>query len=363
MGDQNPQNRANRRATAAWADAVLRPTPTPIVILAVIPVLVTAMALSTAFLLPAGASAGDPAWKDAPVVPVINGRTSSRLRHDVKVGRELGLRARVFAKVGDSNTEATPVLYGLACEKARLAGRRHLADVINRYSRVRVANGNPMPGCRPWNSFSRRSAAVKSGSFSDWSLRTVSELPDSGYYAAPEECDPDETPLTCELRILRPRYVFVMTGSNDIGLDYLSGVQPGTLIGTRLGPMIKAIRAAGSVPVLSTIPPIPKGPIGWEAAVKTSEGIWRLARRRHVPLVNLWRALTGPGMINSGIDVGDLHLSVFRETGETPILTPGPTTYRDSVDFRPEALRYGANKRNLIWLKTLRKLDRVVRTS
>ena len=122
--------------------------------------------------------------------------------------------------------------------------------MIDRYSRIRVANEDPMAGCRPWNSFSRRSAAVQSGSFSNWSLRTVSELPNSGYYAAPEQCDPDETPLTCELRIMRPRYVFVMTGSNDIRLDYFSGTQPGSQIGARLGPMIKMIRERGSTPVL-----------------------------------------------------------------------------------------------------------------
>lgn len=38
---------------------------------------------------------------------------------------------------------------------------------------------------------------------------------------------------------------------------------------------------------------------------------------------------------------------------------PGTSTFADSVDFTPAGLRYGANRRNLIWLKTLARLDRV----
>ena len=321
---------------------------------------ILALLMALGLAQPAGAADSKPTWLDAPVVPDLGGRVESRFLRDVSRGRKLGLRARVFAKVGDSNTEMVPVMYGLACERARLAGRRSLAKVIDRYSRIRVENRRPMKGCRPWNSFSRRSAAVGSGSFSDWSLRKVSELPDSGYYPAPSDCEPDETPLSCELRVMRPRYVFVMTGSNDIGIDFRFGNEPGFLIGARLGPVISEIRAAGSVPVLSTIPPIPKGPIGWQASMATNEEIWRLARQMQVPLINLWRGLTAPGMINSGIEPAGRHLGVFRNKGDSPILAPHPTTYRDSVNFRPRALRYGANKRNLIWLKTLRRLDRIV---
>ena len=267
------QKRGDQGAARVWSAAVRWldiPGPgTTGIVLAALAVLVVTLAAAP----DAPAADTRAAWLRAPVVPDLGGRTKQQFLRDVERGRRLKVRSRVFAKVGDSNTEATPVLYGLACEKARLAGRHFLSDVIDRYSRIRVANEDPMAGCRPWNSFSRRSAAVQSGSFSNWSLRTVSELPNSGYYAAPEQCDPDETPLTCELRIMRPRYVFVMTGSNDIRLDYFSGTQPGSQIGARLGPMIKMIRERGSTPVLSTIPPIPRGPIGWDGAVKTNEGI------------------------------------------------------------------------------------------
>ena len=68
-----------------------------------------------------------PLWMDAPVLPEMKGGVTKRFRHDLEVSREKGLRARVFAKVGDSNTEITGVMYGLACEKAKLAGRKRAA--------------------------------------------------------------------------------------------------------------------------------------------------------------------------------------------------------------------------------------------
>lgn len=311
---------------------------------------------------PPPATGPPPAWLQAPVVPELKGKVAKRFRHDVKQSRARKMRARVFAKVGDSNTQLTGVLYGLGCKKARLAGRRSLAAVISRYRRVQLENENGIDGCEPGNSFSRRSAAVSSGTFSNWSTVEVSGLPASGFGKAPSDCNPDETPLSCELRITRPRYVFVMTGSNDITLDLLfAGIPPGSQLSNRLTPVIRTIRRFGSVPVLSTIPPAPRGLLAWRFIGDTNREIWRLSKRLRVPMINLYGALMSPGMVNYGTGPDSAHLGIFGETEFNRVETPGPTTLRDSVNFTRQALRYGSNRRNLIWLKTLRRLDRTVR--
>lgn len=326
---------------------------------ALVGLVVVAFTLAAAPAAPAADAR--PAWQRAPVIPNFGGRIKPRLLQDVNRGRRLKVRPRVFAKVGDSNTEVSQVLYGLACARARFESGYRLRKVIRRYNRVKVENERPLPDCQPSTSFSRRSAAAKSGSITPWQTWQIRDMPNFGYWQGPSDCNLDETPIDCELRKLHPRYVFVMSGTNDIGFDDYFGVAPGSRIGARLRPVVRKIRAAGAVPVLSTIPPILSSSLAWNGAKATNRGIWKFARKRKVPLINLWRAMVAPGMINFGLADDDLHLGVFDGGGLNPSLTPGPTTYRDSVDFRPGALRYGANRRNLIWLKTLRKLDRVVR--
>jgi hypothetical protein len=190
----------------------------------------------------------------------------------------------------------------------------------------------------------------------------VSSLPKSGYLKAPSDCGQEETPLSCELRITRPRYVLVMTGSNDIRFDFLvAGHQPGSQLPRRLTPVIRAIRRFGSIPVLSTIPPAPIGPLAWQFIGDTNREIRRLARRLRVPMINLYRVLMSPGMVNYGAGPDSAHLGIFGESEFNRVETPGPTTLRDSVNFTRDALRYGSNRRNLIWLKTLRRLDRLAK--
>lgn len=319
---------------------------------------------------PASATGEDSAaasgWKSAPVVPDIRGKVKRRLRDRVDRGRDRGMRRNVFAKVGDSNIEMTPALYGLACADPVPALSRRLRRVVRRYSRVRLANPRAFPGCTPWNSFSRRSAAAQSGTHSSWSLIPGPKLPATGFLALPEDCEPDETPLGCELRVTRPRYAFVHTGSNDIWLDLYLGNPPGSRIRGRLRKVVNALLAEGTVPILGSIPPIVRGEgkaraIAATFVSRTNAGIRRLARRRHLPFVNLWRAMSNPRMINSGMSEDGLHLSVFNAGGESYVREVGPTTFADSVVFTRRGLRYGSNRRNLILLKTLARLDRATR--
>jgi len=304
------------------------------------------------------------AWMLAPVIPKLTGDERRLLQHRLREGRVKGMRWGVFAKVGDSNTEFSPNIYGLGCRAPQ--GLPTELDVVRRrYIKKRLPEGESLPGCRPRTSFSRRSAAAQAGVVSTWPLTKVADLPTSGFGRKPPHCESNETPLSCELRIIRPSFAFVMLGTNDVGLDLTFGIEPGSKILARLRPLVVYLLKQGVVPVLSTIPSIaaipPQEGTYERAVARTNGGILRLARAFKVPVINLWKALQQPTMINQGLSSDGLHLSVEGAGGEAVGLKPHNGTLRDSVDFSSEALRYGANRRNLIFLKALAVLDRASR--
>lgn len=147
-----------------------------------------------------------------------------------------------------------------------------------------------------------------------------------------------------------------MTGTNDIGLDRLFGTTPGRFTEESIRALLAEVRWLGSVPVLSTLPPAPSAMNRKNVVDPYNLRIARLAKETKTPLINLWRALARPSMHNQGMDPGGLHLGTHTDRNSA-ILTPEKNTYRESVDFRPEALRFGANRRNLVWLQTLARLD------
>jgi hypothetical protein len=273
------------------------------------------------------------------------------------------MRNGVFAKVGDSNTDFSPNLYGFTCgsPSGMPVG---LKATLDRYSRVRLPNAGTVAGCLPSTSFSRDSAAAQGGVFITWSLNLVRDLPDVGYVQKPVGCLPEQTPLSCEVDAVRPRYALVTLGTNDLGMDILFGHVPGRETVMRLAGVVDYLLSRGVIPILSTIPPVvsidPQGQRKLDAGVsRTNAGVWRLSRSRRLPMINLWRALTQPSMIGQGLSADGIHLSLYGNGGATVYLRPDPTTFTDSVNFTRPALRYGANRRNLIWLKTLSRLDKI----
>ncbi|MCB0858683.1 MAG: SGNH/GDSL hydrolase family protein [Solirubrobacterales bacterium] len=256
-------------------------------------------------------------------------------------------------------------LYGLGCRPAPPELTPALNRVLRRFNSVRLRNPSGFPACGRSTSFSRRSAATKSGTWSSWSATPIAALGDQ-YWHPPEYCGIRETPLQCELRLIRPGFVFILAGTNDIDWDSSLGLSPGARAAERLRPVISQARSRGVVPVLSTIPPIhPADPeragLFEEGVRRTNSRIFRLATERKVPLINLWRGLTGPGMINQGLSADGLHLGVAGAGEIMPSLDPDPSIFTLSTDFSAEALRHGANRRNLIFLKSLAVLDRASR--
>lgn len=295
-------------------------------------------------------------WTEAPVLPTFDRVARSGLRQEVAAADRAGLRPGVFAKVGDSNTEWAQNLYGLGCRPVEFGDRPGLAAVQRRYTAVPLNGLRTFPDCEPANSFSRLSAATVSGVWTEWLLTPVGELSRSGSIPASGECAPDQTPLSCELDLLRPRFATIMIGTNDA----LTGLPLGDEYKAHLENVVRGVRQEGSVPVLSTLPPMPiptaNGEFGDDRIDEANGIIWQVSREMNVPLINLWRAMVDPAMENEGLAADDLHLSVFG--GET-----SPEILTNSAVLTPEALAYGANRRQLIWLQALARLDAVAGTA
>ncbi|MDQ2700261.1 MAG: SGNH/GDSL hydrolase family protein [Actinomycetota bacterium] len=304
-----------------------------------------------------GGSSGDDGdrWQDAPIVPELSGDAEQRFLEDVAVSDQHGYRPEVFAKVGDSNTELPGNLYGFACRPVEYGEHADLEPVVARYNQVRLPFDGA-PGCEPVTSFSRLSAAARSGTYSVFPVTPIGDSPPP--FGRPDAaCSPEEIPVDCEIRLLKPRYTIIMTGTNDFNLDRdFTDLEPGAKAAERLALLVAKVRQAGSVPVLSNLPPMslaePDTEAADEAIELTNERLAALAESEDVPLINLWRAMEEDQMIDRGISADGVHLSVYG--GES-----SPDVLANSVNLEEEALRYGANRRNLIWVQTLAALDRV----
>ncbi len=289
----------------------------------------------------------------SPVLPDLSGAAGDRLRREVARADEEKLNPNVFAKVGDSNTEWPQNLYGLGCREIGYGSNGDLAPVVERYTQKEFPELEPMPECSPVNSLTRRSASAVSGVWTEWLMTPTEELPATGLAAPTDECEPQQTPVECEIALIRPRWVLIMSGTNDA----LLGLPLGDTYRGELEEMIDRVRELGPVPVLSTLPPMDvpahTGEPGDERVAEANRIIRQVAEAREVPLIDLHAALTAEGMVDRGLAADGLHLGAYG--GDTQ-----PDIMRGSAMLTIPALKHGANRRNLIWLQVLDRLDQTV---
>jgi hypothetical protein len=302
-----------------------RPCSGSVVVKAVLVALVV-LALGSAFSDKAlGAD-----WEELPVTPVLGPAVTGHLEKVASRGVRLGNRAGVFAKIGDSITASPSFLQALACRAPRLGTWGELRGTLEFFGETPVPRGGEEALCAVSNSYSRLGIAAVGG----W--RAVDAL-------APRESFPECGGLpavSCELRVLRPSVALIMFGSND--LEDFTAVRFRRL----LAGVVRRVSAAGTIPVLSTIPPRAQLRFSPRVARFNAE-IAALAENRALPLWNFWRQMTGPGVPDSGLSADGVHPSA---------LCP-PCT---AVDFRPGGLRYGYALRNLGALLVLDRLRRQV---
>jgi hypothetical protein len=269
-------------------------------------------------------------WEELPVVPVLEPPVVSHLEKVASRGKSYGNRPGVIAKIGDSITASPSFLQALACRTPRLGTWSELRGTLEFFGETSVPPGLEEAQCPVSNSYSRLGIAAVGG----W--RAVDAL-------SPRESFPECEGLpavSCELQVLRPSVALIMFGTND--LEDFNAVE----FRRDLARVARLVSSAGTIPVISTIPPRAQPRFSPRVARFNAE-IAALAENRALPLWNFWRQMVEPGVPQQGLSRDGVHPSS---------LCP-PCT---AVDFRPEGLRYGYALRNLGALLVLDRLRRRV---
>jgi hypothetical protein len=269
-------------------------------------------------------------WEELPVVPVLGPAVAGHLERIANRGKSAGNLPGVFAKIGDSITASPSFLQALACRSPRLGSWSELRGTVGFFGETPVPRGIEVPECPTSNSYSRVGVAAAPG----W--RAVDAL---APLEAPPGCE-GLPAVSCELQLLRPSVALIMFGTND--LEDFNAIQ----FRRDLARLARLVSSAGTIPVISTIPPRPRWPFA-QRVTRFNAELAALAENRALPLWNYWRQMTGPGVPDQGLGEDGVHPSV---------LCP-PCT---AIDFRPEGLRQGYALRNLGALLVLDRLRRSV---
>jgi lysophospholipase L1-like esterase len=160
-------------------------------------------------------------------------------------------------------------------------------------------------------------------------------------------CRAQESPMVCEYRLLRPAWSLVMFGTND-----LEQIGDAGRYRQDINRIVSVSRSRGVIPILSTIPPRLDSAALNRRVSAYNDALYRLAANRGVLLINFWRALMQPGMVNHGMHTDGIHPNVYSSYDCTPFCRP--------LDFGAQGLHYGYNQRNLITLETLDRIRRQV---
>ncbi len=172
------------------------------------------------------------------------------------------------------------------------------------------------------NSFDDHSLAAQIG----WTTYGVLDPNQSD----PGVCQPDEPPLLCEYRVLKPSVAIIMFGTNDVG------VLDSARYRANLDRITGLTEAMGIIPILSTIPLR----AGYEDRSRAfNRIIIDVADQHHVPLLDYGGAMLALG--RAGFDLDGVHPSV------------PPMGFDGAADFRAANLRYGYVIRNLTALQML----------
>jgi hypothetical protein len=246
-------------------------------------------------------------------------RVSPKMRDVFVRGQQLGNRADVFSKVGDSLTVATFVMYPIGWGRFNL--RSHTEKLF------RVAEFFRKTAARSENSFANISLAADNG----WTTRDVLNPGKSDKSV----CQPNETPLACEYRVVKPSVALILIGTNDVRTlsenDYRQNMER----------IISSTLSAGIIPILSTLPPRAYFEKESDAF---NQILFDLATRYEIPISDYGGAMKR--LPNKGLSVDGVHPSSVE--GDYPL----------SSDFSERNLNFGYTLRN--WM-ILRSLDDVWR--
>jgi hypothetical protein len=246
---------------------------------------------------------------------------AEHIRAIFTVGQELGNRAGIFSKVGDSISVSNNYLHPIGQGIYNLGDFQYLQGVIDYFSAA--------PARDDLNSFDVTSVAAAVG----WSTSALITT----RYTDPSQCQTSETPLTCEYRLLRPSVALIMLGTNDIRHFEAPGYEG------NLRQIVDMTIERGIIPVLSTIPM----QIGYEQKVNDFNAvIAEVAASYDIPLWDYAGAMVGlPGY---GLDTDGVHP------------TAPAHGFEGAADFRSWNLYSGYVIRNLTALEMLHLIWKVI---
>ncbi|HVU14985.1 MAG TPA: GDSL-type esterase/lipase family protein, partial [Phototrophicaceae bacterium] len=227
-------------------------------------------------------------------------------------GQSTGNQRNVFATVGDSLTDSQYFLRPLA-NGYNLRGYGSLLPVIQFFSGGNALGGNP---------FTSGSISAHAG----WGEVSVLD-PGSADHG---RCNSGETPVACEMRVVKPAVAVILIGTND------SPAFPPDVFGSRLKQIVDTCIQYNVVPILSTIPPRAQYN---DNVIAYNQVITQMASSYGIPLTDLYSAMVN--LPNHGYGDDGIH----------PSVPPGGISA--VVDFTPDNLQYGATVRNLTVLQVL----------
>ena len=266
-----------------------------------------------------------PAPVDAGVVPTVTGlpridtALKATLREVFARGQTAGLRANVFAKLGDSITSSESFL----ADFGPTAGPSFNLGAHTALDPTRVFFGATLVTDRH-SSFDRESVAALTG----WT--TADALIGDGMI------------IRQEIAALRPAIAIVMLGSADVEVTELGAYRSNL---TRIGQLLLA---GGTIPVLSTIPDRTDNASNTARFPAFNTVIREVAAALRVPLQDYALALAP--LPRHGVSDDGVHPSVYRS----------PAGRNESAYFTAAALGFGYNVRNLLALATLAHVRAVV---
>jgi hypothetical protein len=186
-------------------------------------------------------------------------------------GQELGNNPRAFSKIGDSTIDYPYFLASFDGRSYNLGEYTYLQPTIRYFA----------------GSFGRKSAAVKV-SMHAWTVMNP-------MWADKTRCEPNESPLACELRLNKPSIVLIRLGANDVGTA--------KLFEQKMHEVLDYVIRQGVIPVLSTKPDVRK------SAQDVNDAMRRLAAEYRIPLWDFDRL--GQMIPGQGLGPDGVHLTSF----------------------------------------------------
>jgi hypothetical protein len=263
--------------------------------------------------------------------PLLDNMETAEARAIFEHGQELGMRADVFTRVGDSNSTSGGFLnpIGMQGDFCEFGAYNYLQETVDFFS--------VPPQAGEANSFDSFSVAAVNG------LSTAAAL--DPFWADPDVCQANESPLGCEYRLVQPSVAIIMLGLMDADTpDFDVNVSR-----DNMRAIMDFSIEQGVIPVWTTFPVLADTADdhpSWENGVYFNAAVLDVAEEYQTPVINLWQAVQP--LRDNGIGPDRIHLA--ERVGAF-------------CSFTGDEQRIGGTLRNLLTLQALDMLRRNVLTN